>query len=394
MLAGQSLIKRPVRIDQALEATLRSGHLAVTNFEGCVRPSRGWKLKDRAASGVAAERLGDLAAMGFGLVSLANNHAGDWGPDGVLATLEAAQVAGLQVAGAAPCLAWARAGARVETEAGRIAVLAFDIGPWPDHVGALDAGADHPPRPGIARIRVARHAVLPDALYRALADAAVQAGELRLAALRVQAGFQEPSPSGVLAAFGLEARSGERAGVRVEPRQADLAAAEAAVAEAAADSAAVLVVLHNHVWERDWALAPPFLLEIAGRLAQAGADLVAGHGAPVLQPLAWVEGARGPVAVLPCLGNFLFHSGRHGIRAMPDAWRSLVVGVALRQGAAPSLWLRPVTLGPVDAADAGAPRLAAGLEAEQILADFRAGSDAGPCRWTEEGAGLLRLSRD
>src|SRR5690349_8666064 len=37
----------------------------------------------------------DLKAMGIKMVSMANNHAGDWGPEGLLATLATVQASGL-----------------------------------------------------------------------------------------------------------------------------------------------------------------------------------------------------------------------------------------------------------------------------------------------------------
>jgi poly-gamma-glutamate synthesis protein (capsule biosynthesis protein) len=66
-----------------------------------------------------------LASAGVDVVSLANNHALDWGAAALLDTIARLSDAGIASAGAGPDLAAARAPAMLDTPAGRVAVLAY-----------------------------------------------------------------------------------------------------------------------------------------------------------------------------------------------------------------------------------------------------------------------------
>ena len=80
----------------------------------------------------------------------------------------------------------------------------------------------------------------------------------------------------------------------------DLDAAARVVADAAGRAGVVVVSIH---WGGEYQAAPsPRQRAIAARLAGAGADVVAGHGPHVLQPVEWV----GETLVAYSLGNFLF----------------------------------------------------------------------------------------
>jgi hypothetical protein len=73
-----------------------------------------------------------LAAAGVDVVSLANNHALDHGPDALAATVAAAREAGLAVVGAGPDAEAARAPAVVDVRGRRIAVVGLsDVVPDP-----------------------------------------------------------------------------------------------------------------------------------------------------------------------------------------------------------------------------------------------------------------------
>ena len=80
----------------------------------------------------------------------------------------------------------------------------------------------------------------------------------------------------------------------------DVEGAVRAVAAAAEQADLVIVSVH---WGGEYQAAPsPRQRTVAARLAAAGADVVAGHGPHVLQPVEWV----GETLVAYSLGNFLF----------------------------------------------------------------------------------------
>ncbi len=70
-----------------------------------------------------AEVASDLKAMGLTIVSKANNHATDWGAQGLTASLAALKSAGIAQAGSGLSLAQARAPGYVETPLGKAALV-------------------------------------------------------------------------------------------------------------------------------------------------------------------------------------------------------------------------------------------------------------------------------
>ena len=92
--------------------------------------------------------LEDLKWLGINLVSCANNHAFDYGEDGVLANLKHLDAAGLVHAGTGKNLAEARAPGYLDTPNGRVGLIAATatFRPW------NQAGEQRPDlrgRPGI-----------------------------------------------------------------------------------------------------------------------------------------------------------------------------------------------------------------------------------------------------
>jgi poly-gamma-glutamate synthesis protein (capsule biosynthesis protein) len=96
-----------------------------------------------------------LTSAGVDVVSLANNHALDWGPAALLDTIARLQAAGIAHAGAGADLSAAREPALLDTPAGTVAVLAFtDIIP-----AGFPAGSE---RAGVSPVRPDRERLLAD----------------------------------------------------------------------------------------------------------------------------------------------------------------------------------------------------------------------------------------
>ena len=110
----------------------------------------------------------DLAKLGFDIVSRANNHAMDWGVEGMRETTRLLDAAGLVHAGVGEDRGEARAARYLETPQGRVALvsMASTFSDW------SDATAPRGPRTragrGCRALRVTRSFVLPrDALREA-----------------------------------------------------------------------------------------------------------------------------------------------------------------------------------------------------------------------------------
>src|SRR5438105_11751701 len=106
----------------------------------------------------------DLSAMGFDLMSRANNHALDWGIEGMRETTRWAEDAGIVTAGVGENQGAARAPRYYESAKGRIAIvsMASTFRPYSD---ALPEQAGIPGRPGLDALAVKKTIVVrPDVL--------------------------------------------------------------------------------------------------------------------------------------------------------------------------------------------------------------------------------------
>jgi poly-gamma-glutamate capsule biosynthesis protein CapA/YwtB (metallophosphatase superfamily) len=108
-----------------VRSLLREADLAFVNLESPLSDKgRRNEAKDVTFRGRPALVAG-LASAGIDVVSLANNHALDWGSEALLDTIERLERVGIASAGAGADLAGARRPAVLDTSGGRVAVLAF-----------------------------------------------------------------------------------------------------------------------------------------------------------------------------------------------------------------------------------------------------------------------------
>lgn len=111
----------------------------------------------------------DLKKMGFDFVSRANNHAEDWGIEGMRETSRWLDDAGIVWAGVGEDRGLARAPAFYESAKGRIAIVSFASTYLPT-AAALPSEGAAPGRPGVSALAVTQYIDLPSAAMKALAD--------------------------------------------------------------------------------------------------------------------------------------------------------------------------------------------------------------------------------
>jgi poly-gamma-glutamate synthesis protein (capsule biosynthesis protein) len=138
-VVAKKLGRRPPEslVDPELAEITRSADLFVLNLECCIS-DRGEpvpKVFNFRAPPAAVETL---LHLGVGCVSLANNHALDFGPDALVDTFAYLREAGI---------AWAGAGEDVQDARSPVVVQGLSIVAFADHEAGSAAGPD---RPGIA----------------------------------------------------------------------------------------------------------------------------------------------------------------------------------------------------------------------------------------------------
>ncbi|MCP8939642.1 CapA family protein [Alsobacter sp. SYSU M60028] len=369
--AGQLLVHGPVATDTDDASALREflrGAASFSNLEACVETPGAWPTKTKTLHLATPEAVASLRGLGFGALGHANNHAFDLGPPGLARTRAVVEALGLGFAGSGADAQAAGAPAWLDAEGVRVALVAADLGPQPDIVYA------GPGRAGIARLGVRREVEVAGPLFDALRALDRELGDAARAAARAAVGYQAAGLGDALDLFGTPVLRGARvaAHMRVDAGDLDRLAATMAAARRAG-AALVAVCLHSHRWDADWTRAPDWLVGLGRDLVERGADMVVGHGAPVLQNLAFHRGRP----ILMGLGNCVFHTRRG------DTYRARGVdvfrGAAVRArfsggGACERLEVLPLAVGEEAAGGLSpAPARLRGADAGDMLARLTAG---------------------
>ncbi|MEI6875512.1 MAG: CapA family protein [Spirochaetota bacterium] len=401
-LAGQARVAREKRGSgiagfQPILEEIRGADLAFTNFENTILGGHGgFPVKNGYRVPPGPEVLEALRWMGFGALSLANNHAFDLGPAGILSTLEETAARGFMTAGTGTDAASASAAGFADLPSGRVALVAMDASPQPDFFYARDPADGNPARPGINRLLVRQSLAVSEADFRSLGEISRETGDDLRKAEKAKVGFGSPpseSGSGVLDFYGLRV---ERASSAGEIRTVDPGDRErqlATIRDARARADLVIVYLHHHLWSPRWEEVPAWTRAFARDCVDAGASVFVSHGVPVLQGIELYHGAP----ILYSLGNFVFHSHREATRSNDWIWKSVVATATFDEGYAfRDMTLMPIVLGGGRAlADPGLdrdiPELAEGWHADGILGRISSLSrELGTDIHVDGGRGLLR----
>lgn len=320
-LTGQVLMEHSLCHDrypglEPVMAEIQRGDVAFTDLEVAIRTAAsGEPTRDTDLLHAATPEVLDcVSEMGFNLLALSNNHAWDLGTAGVLATRDAVAAAGFGFAGTGPDLAQAT------------------------------AAGFAPGTPRVALVSMATEKIREGA-----------------AATARRAGVNE-----------LRKRDANS----LEP--GDVERNLAAVRAAREQSDYIIVYLHNHDWGDDMAATKPWAREFARACVDAGADVFASHGAPLLHGLEIYHGKP----LFHDLGGLVFHTRKAIGHYASEVWESLIVHVRFVGGELQGIEFVPVALNDIGSdperhlETRGRPRLAAGIQAENILRRFASLSEA------------------
>ena len=307
-LTGQSMIRSDLRVT-APDAVPRirsmiQGDVNFTNLEGTIA-HEGQAVNEGRGFLVPPPALDCLTALGFNLFSLSNNHAFDLKREGLENTLHEADSRHIVHAGTGETMAKAAAPAYLDTQKGKIALVASASG--------LIAPGAHASEnsPGVNE-------------------------------LRIEAGERENEATDTLPA-----------GPANRPNSEDAGRILHNIREARAHAGLVIVYQHNHVFSnRPFSevfseglperLAPPAWLKTWTHAEiDAGADIVVMHGAPLLHGIEIYHGKP----IFYDLGNFIYN--------LPPAityidepvnWESVVASVRFKGRTLESIALTPIAM--------------------------------------------------
>lgn len=244
-----------------------------------------WTL--RAEPGVAR----DLFKMGFRVMSRANNHAEDWGIEGLRETSQWLDEAGIVHAGAGEDLGLARMARYFESSKGRVAIVSMASTFRPESAALEPFGAT-PGRPGISGLHLRQIAVVPPDVMTALAKMQPQLITLHEERPAKPDPKAPAGPPKTLSMLGQEFELGDKAQYRYEMDQTDLADILRAIRLGKEHSDFLVATIHAHECSTcDFpALPAAFLKDLSHAAIRAGADAFAATGIHHLGPIEVYEG--------------------------------------------------------------------------------------------------------
>jgi poly-gamma-glutamate capsule biosynthesis protein CapA/YwtB (metallophosphatase superfamily) len=343
----------------------------------------------------------EFKAMGLDIVSMANNHAGDWGEAGLLATLESVSRAGLVEAGAGGSLAQARQAGVFQTPKGRVALIATastfnPATPAADGRGALK------PRPGISTLRTTAANVVTEEEMGLIRRLAAVRGRQAADAPRVRLGgntFEGPNAGGVTYtdASQLDGAGGTYV-VGASPRMtyAANAADEKAILDSIStakrvnDVVAFSIHAHETAGLADAATPADFLPLLFHKAIDAGADIVIRHGPHELNGIEIYKGKP----IFYSLGSLFFGVGGPDRRSPAADYDSAVAVTEFKDGRPAVVRVYPLAIVTDRPALFSAPVLATGGEGQRILEGLRKDSEPFGTRMRiENGVGVIDIPK-
>ena len=298
-LAGDAIITRKLSVYKEPEFlgmidVIRSADAAFVNLEVLLHDYEHFPMHQSGGTYMRAdpEMAAELKWAGFDMVSLANNHTGDYGPGGMRTTIRHVEAAGFLYAGAGESLTAAREAHFMETANGRIALISC-ASTFPDHSRAGKTRGAIPPRPGLNPIRFRTTYILPPDHFTRMQMAGVSLGLL-----------DTVRETGSFRLFRQNFELGDSADIRTEPNQEDLEAIAGVVRNAARLADVVIVSVHAHERDGDLSIPAEFLVTFSRAMVDAGADIIAGHGPHVLRGIEIYQGKP----ILYSLGDFMFQN--------------------------------------------------------------------------------------
>lgn len=275
-----------------LRGILASADAAFANLETCVHRYLEGHHGMSGGTYMTTEPglLEDLKWLGISAVSCANNHAFDYGAEGVLATMRYLDEAGIAHAGTGRNLREARSPAYLDTPRGRLALVAATA-TFPPASAAGEQRPDVAGRPGVNPLRHSKTYVIDqrgiDDLRRlgrflgfdAARERQRQHGDAKARALE---------KGGEYWFDGMRFVAGEAFAIRTAADERDLKENLQQIREARRMADWVLVSLHCHELGGEKLMTArlrseidelaDFAVDFAHRAIDAGADLFVGHG--------------------------------------------------------------------------------------------------------------------
>jgi poly-gamma-glutamate capsule biosynthesis protein CapA/YwtB (metallophosphatase superfamily) len=335
------------------------------------------------------EQIEDYKAAGIDMMSVANNHAADFGTAGMIATAQTLNDLGVVHAGSGLSLQAARNAAFYETPKGRVGLVAT-ASSFAGMSPAGDASPNLRPRPGISVIRTT-------AVARVTAE--------QMAALKPIAEAQGFDLAPNVSADGKSANIGRQrfevsdkpGGFTYRMNKEDADGVAKAITAAKQQSDMVVLSIHAHETDSggsEGSVPADFLPVLFHQAIDSGADMVIRHGPHALKGVEIYKGKP----IFYGMGSLFFNVG--GVRKsfggtrMPDSWYDSAIAVSeVKGGKIATVRIYPLTMRIDTSPMMGTPRLASPEDGKRILEQMQKDSEMFGTRISiENGIGVIRIA--
>ncbi|MBQ3802580.1 MAG: CapA family protein [Oscillospiraceae bacterium] len=319
------------------------------------------------------ECLDDMKYYGFNLFTTANNHTGDYGEDGIMATIRHLRERGMVFSGTGANLAEASRPCYLDTAAGRVALISVSSTFSEASRAGVQSG-EMRGRPGLSPLRFSTVYHVTQEHFNMVKTLAAVTDVNAYEEYGVKIGYVNPKPEG-MASIGkhlFQLDTEDR--VETKPNEQDMLRVEAEIREAKRQADVVLVSAHVHETDHDdFAVPPAFMETFSKRCIDAGASAVIGHGPHELRGIELYHGGL----ILYSLGNFIFQTetvsvqpgdayankklaletrvgeymdmrsknGTAGYPVKESIWRAVLASWVLQDGVLKEVRLYPISLG-------------------------------------------------
>lgn len=291
---------------QELQQCIKKHDVRFLNLESTFHDYEGYPAVQSGGTWARSEprTLDDIKEYGFNIFTTANNHSGDYGEGGILATIRHLQERDMIFSGTGKDLGEASKPCYLETKHARVALISC-ASSFTEASRAGEQTRNMSGRPGLNPQRINKTYHL-DPEHFAMAEAVAKASGVNAAQEKsVRNGYSVAPKEGTLSIGPAKFVRDDRCWVESRPNEQDMKRIEAEIREARLQADVVLVSIHNHYLDgAENTEVPGFLKEFAHRCIDAGADVMIGHGPHELQGIELYNGGL----ILYSIGNFIFET--------------------------------------------------------------------------------------